>query len=332
MKALIYTGHPAWKDSLNPEIQSRWETQLKKLPEIDTYRLYSVYQKSHEELEASIEDEEILIGFYIGSYLNEDFYARHPKVRYVASLAMGYEPFDRAAAARHGVTLTNTVYGAQTIAQFTMALLLDICHNIRGNSDFIKNASDEVLSGGTFFNPISRQIELYGKTMGIIGLGHVGLWVAKMAQGFGMKVIASSRRKKEGPEYEFIKQVSSDEVISRSDVISLNCSANASTEHIINAESIKKMKDGAILINPSRGSLIDEEALADALKSGKLYAAGLDATSADNTHKHIPLMDCPNAIITPHIAWAPFEAQLRVVDTAMENLKAWLDGCPKSVV
>lgn len=168
--------------------------------------------------------------------------------------------------------------------------------------------------------------------MGIIGLGHVGLWVAKMAQSFGMKVIASSRRKKEGPEYEFIEQVSSDEVISRSDVISLNCSANASTEHIINAESIKKMKDGAILINPSRGSLIDEEALADALKSGKLYAAGLDATSADNTHKHIPLMDCPNAIITPHIAWAPFEAQLRVVDTAMENLKAWLDGCPKSVV
>ena len=332
MKALIYTGHPAWKESLNTEIQSRWEEHLKKLPMIESYRLYSVYRKSEQELEESIEDEEILIGFYIGSYLNEDFYRRHPNVRYIATLAMGYAPFDRSAAKRHGVTLTNTVYGAQTIAQFTMALLLDICHNVRGNSDFIKNAPDEVLSDGAFFNPINRQIELYGKTMGIIGLGHVGLWVAGMAQSFGMNVIASSRHKKEGPEYEFIEQVSSDEVLARADVISLNCSANPSTEHIINTESINKMKDGAIIINTSRGSLIDEAALADALKIGKLYAAGLDATTADNTHRHIPLMDCPNAVITPHIAWAPFEAQLRAVDIAMDNLMAWIEGHPKSVV
>lgn len=332
MKALIYTGHPEWKDSLNPAIQARWEMHLKQLPQITSYRLYSVYHKSGREMEESIEDEEILIGFYIGRYLNEDFFTRHPQVRYIASLAMGYEAFDREAAARRGITLTNTVYGDMTIAQFTMALLLDICHNIRENSNFIKNAADEVLANGAFFNPLNRQIELFGKTIGIIGLGHVGLRVARMAQGFGMKAIASSRSKKSGPDYESIEQVSMEELLARSDVISLNCSANASTEHIINAQSIAKMKDGAILLNPSRGSLVDEEALAQALKSGKLYAAGLDASSADNTRSHIPLMDCPNAIITPHIAWCPDEAQLRVVDVAMDNLKAYLEGRPKSVI
>lgn len=201
-----------------------------------------------------------------------------------------------------------------------------------GNSDFIKKAPDNVLSGGTFFNPIDKQIELYGKTLGIIGLGHVGLWVARMAQGFGMKVIASSHHIKTGPEYASIEQVSTEEIYARADVISLNCSANPSTVNIINKESIDKMKDGVIIINPSRGSLIDEDALCEALKSGKVYAAGLDATSADNSHSHIPLMDCPNAIITPHIAWSPSEAQLRVVDVAMANVKAWINGHTESSI
>lgn len=153
-----------------------------------------------------------------------------------------------------------------------------------------------------------------------------------MAQGFGIKVIASSHHIKTGPEYASIEQVSTEEIYARADVISLNCSANPSTVNIINKESIDKMKDGVIIINPSRGSLIDEDALCDALKSGKVYAAGLDATSADNSHSHIPLMDCPNAIITPHIAWSPSEAQLRVVDVAMTNVKAWINGHPESSI
>lgn len=332
MKALIYTGHPAWKESLNPIIKSRWEQHINEIPEIESFRLYSVYHQSQKDIESQLKDEEILIGFNIDNYLDESFFERHPNLKYISTLAMGYGNFDRDAAKKHNVTLTNTVYGAQTIAQFTMALLLDICHDIRGNSDFIKKAPDNVLSGGTFFNPIDRQIELYGKTLGIIGLGHVGLWVARMAQGFGMKVIASSHHVKTGPEYASIEQVSTEEIYARADVISLNCSANPSTVNIINKESIGKMKDGVIIINPSRGSLIDEDALCEALKSGKVYAAGLDATSADNSHSHIPLMDYPNAIITPHIAWSPSEAQLRVVDVAMANVKAWINGHTESSI
>lgn len=199
MKALIYTGHPAWKESLNPIIKSRWEQHINEIPEIESFRLYSVYHQSQKDIESQLKDEEILIGFNIDNYLDESFFERHPNLKYISTLAMGYGNFDHDAVKKHNVTLTNTVYGAQTIAQFTMALLLDICHDIRGNSDFIKKAPDNVLSGGTFFNPIDRQIELYGKTLGIIGLGHVGLWVARMAQGFGMKVIASSHHIKPVP-------------------------------------------------------------------------------------------------------------------------------------
>ena len=169
MKALIYTGHPAWKESLNPIIKSRWEQHINEIPEIESFRLYSIYHQSQKDIESQLKDEEILIGFNIDNYLDESFFERHPNLKYISTLAMGYGNFDRDAAKKHNVTLTNTVYGAQTIAQFTMALLLDICHDIRGNSDFIKKAPDNVLSGGTFFNPIDRQIELYGKTLGIIG-------------------------------------------------------------------------------------------------------------------------------------------------------------------
>lgn len=331
MKALIYTGHPAWKDGLNEEVRKRWEYYLKQIPEITSYRIYNVYGKNFADLEATIEDEEILIGFYLCPAINENFFRKHPNVKYIATLSMGYEGFDREAVKRHGVTCTVTVYGAMTIAQFAFALLLDICHNIRFHSNWLKH-QEFTGKDDDLFVAHTRQIELYRKTIGIVGLGHVGLWLAKMASGFGMKVIANSRTIKTGEEYEGIEQVSIDELYERADVVALTCSANPSTKRMICKDTISKMKDGVIILNTSRGSLIDESALVEALHSGKVYAAGLDASEVENCHQHTPLLDCENAIVTPHIAWFAEESRMRVIDVAMENLRAYLDGNPKSVV
>ena len=148
------------------------------------------------------------------------------------------------------------------------------------------------------------QIELYQKTMGIIGLGAIGRWTARMAQGFGMKVIANSRHVKTGPEYEGIEQVSMEELLKRSDVISIHCPHTKETEHLLNREAFSKMKDGVILINTARGAIIDEEALLEALESRKVYMAGLDVVDHEPPVEQIPLMRSPYTFITSHIAWA----------------------------
>lgn len=330
MKACIITGHPGWKDGLNEQTRAMWDAHLKEMPQIDSYKLYNVYGKTPAELEEFIGDAEIVVGYFIGPNLNESFFKKHPKIKYISTLSMGYGDFDRELIQEKGVTLSCTLYGAQTIAQFSMALLLDICHNIHANSELIKN--NDIPDRADISERTTRQIELYGKTMGIIGIGNVGLWVAKMASGFGMKIIGTSRSPKSGPGYELIEQVSLDELYARSDVISLNCSENPSTRGIICKESIEKMKDGVILINDARGGLIVEEDLIAALNSGKVYAAGLDATSFDITHKKIPLMDCDNARVTAHIAWFPMEARLRDIDVAAMNLKNYLNGTPTGLV
>lgn len=334
MEACIITGHPAWPESLNDVTRKMWEDHLAQMPSITSYRLYSVYGHTMKELDELIGDADVCVGFNIGPHVNEDFLSRHPKLKYISTLSMGYGSFDRELMKKHGVTLTTTLYGAQTIAQFSMALLMDICHNISYNADLIKNLDFSTVTDfqSAVTDQVSRQIELYGKTMGIIGIGNVGLWVARMASGFGMKVIGTSRTKKEGPGYELIEQVSLNELLERSDVISLNCSENPSSSGIINKETIRKMKDGVIIINDARGGLIVEEDLIEALNSGKVYAAGLDATSFDIRRSHIPLMDCPNTRITSHIAWFPMEARLRDIDIAAENLKNYLDGHPTSVI
>lgn len=333
MKAVIITGHPGWKDGLNPQTQAIWESYLKEMPQITSYALYNVYGHSPAELESYIGDADYLVGWFIGpETVNEAFFERHPNLKYISTLSMGYGGFDRELVKKRGVTITNTLYGANTIAQYTFALLLDICHDIKTNSDYIKNTDWASSGTGRADMFVTPQYELYEKTLGIIGIGNVGLWVAKMAAAFGMKVIGSSRTRKTGPGYELIEQVSQDELLARSDVISLNCSLNASTRGIINKESISKMKDGVILLNSSRGDLIVEKDLAEALNSGKVAAAGLDATDFDRLHAHTPLMDCPNTRITGHIAWYPMEARLRDVRIAAQNLKNYLEGHPTSVV
>lgn len=333
MKACIFTGHPAWKNGLNELTQKFWDDAMSSMPQITKYKVYNVYGLHPDMMDRLIDDADICIGYFLGPNLNREFFDKHPNLKYISTLSMGYGQLDIDLIKEKQVTLTNTLYGAQTIAQYSMALLLDICHNIHYNASLVKNTDwSKVTTPSDIIEKTSRQIELYGKTMGIIGIGNVGLWVAKMASAFGMHVIGTSRSKKTGNGYELIEQVSLDELLERSDVISLNCSENPSSTGMINKNTIAKMKDGVIIINDARGGLIVEEDLIDALNSGKVYAAGLDATSFDTYKKHIPLMDCKNARITAHIAWFPMEARMRDIEYAAINLRNYLEGHPTSVI
>lgn len=306
-----------------------WEDHLNTLPEVE--KVVYLPSSMRGQMEEYLVDMDAVLGVWItDGLINEEFLSRHPKLKYIATLAHGFGKIDMEAVHRHGVTITNTIYGDVTIAQFAMGLLLDICHNVTIHSDYYKkdkwNGKEE---GKMILHP---QIELYEKTIGIVGLGNIGYMVAKMAQGFGMNVISYSRTKKEDSKYDFIEQVSFDELLERSDVISINCPHNPQTKNLINKETIEKMKDGVIFINTARGEIVDEEALYDGLQSGKIYAAGLDVVVGEPISEPCKLMECENTKITEHIAWLPVESRMRSVRLCCENFHNWATGHPTSVV
>ena len=172
-----------------------------------------------------------------------------------------------------------------------------------------------------------------GKTLGLVGLGRIGTEVARKCRlAFGMKVIANSRHKKTGPQYDGIEQVSMEEIFERSDAISIHCPHTKETENLLNREAFAKMKDGVIIINTARGIIIDEEALLEALESRKVYMAGLDVVANEPPQYQIPLMQSPYTFITSHIAWQPKAARLRAVDLAVKNFRSYLEGMPTSVI
>jgi glycerate dehydrogenase len=250
-----------------------------------------------------------------------------PSIRYIGVLATGYNVVDVAECARRGITVTNVPdYGSQAVAQFAMGLLLEICHHIGHHDRAVHDGAWQSAPDFCFWDyPL---IELAGKTLGIVGLGRIGLCTAKMAAAMGMKVIASSPHETQ----EDIEYVSLDELYRRADVISLHCPQRADTAGMINRESIAKMKDGVILINTSRGGLIAEQDLADALNSGKVSAAGLDVVGTEPIRSDNPLLGAKNCIITPHIAWAARASRQRLMDIAVENLEMYLKGTPINVV
>ena len=234
---------------------------------------------------------------------------------------------------KRGISISNTIYGSQTIAEYAFALLMDVCHHIGTHDTRIKTIDWSVPENhNEFCKSVTRQIELYDKTIGVIGLGAIGFAFAKMAQGFGMHVLAYSRHKKTGAEYDFIEQVSLDELLARSDFISLHTPHTPATERMINQDTIARMKDGVILINTARGALIDEQALADALASGKVLAAGLDVLTDEPPVCGSPLLTAPNTVITGHIAWLTRESRIRAIDMAIDNFRCYLEGHPVSII
>lgn len=252
-------------------------------------------------------------------------------IKYIGVLATGYNIVDVDAAKEKGIPVTNIpTYGTDSVAQMVFAHLLEICQHVAAHSDSVKKGEWTNNDDWCFWKyPL---IELAGKTMGIIGFGRIGQAVGRIAQAFGMKVLANDKYQNKDLENDTLKYAELDELLANSDVISLHCPLFDDNKGIINKNTIAKMKDGVIIINTSRGPLIVEEDLAEALNSGKVYAAGLDVVSVEPIEAKNPLLEAKNIFITPHIAWAPKESRKRLMDIAIDNLEKFLAGKPVNVV
>lgn len=251
-------------------------------------------------------------------------------LRLICVSATGYNVVDVAAAKELGIAVCNVpAYGTQMVAQFAIGLLLELCHHSWEHSQSVHNGDWERCPDFCYWNrPI---IELNGKTIGIIGFGNIGRQVGRIAKALGMRVLATgSRPCAEG--LEIAEYVDLDTLLAQADVVSLHCPLFPQTQELINAENIAKMKDGVILINNSRGGVLDEQAVADALRSGKIGAAGVDVVSQEPIVGSNPLLSAPNCIITPHISWAATECRQRVIQITLDNIAAFLSGKPQNVV
>ena len=262
--------------------------------------------------------------------LSSDVIEKLPALKYVGVLATGYNIVDVEAASDRGVIVTNVpAYGTQSVAQLVFAHLLNLTHQVGHHAETVRNG--RWVSSVDFCYWDTPLIELAGLTMGIIGFGRIGQTTAKLASAFGMKVVAydivQPASIPEGCEF-----VGLEDVLRRSDVISLHCPLTDQTEKIVNEQRLALMKKTAFLINTSRGPLVDEQALADALNSGRIAGAGLDVLSSEPPKKDNPLLQAENCFITPHIAWATRSARERLLKVVVDNVAAFLSGKPRNVV
>ncbi len=263
--------------------------------------------------------------------LSAEVINRAPKLRYIGVLATGYNVVDVKAAAARDIVVTNIpAYSTDSVAQLTIALLLEICHHVGEHSRAVLSGRWENSKDFAFWDyPL---IELKGKTFGVVGYGQTGRATAKIAKALGMNIIAYSRSLTPGEGDEVAGFRALAELYREADVISMHTPLTQETEGMINRESIAQMKDGVIFLNTSRGPVVNEQDLADALDSGKVRAAAVDVVSAEPIKSDNPLLKAKNIIITPHIAWAPYEARTRLIAIAVENLRAFVAGEPVNVV
>lgn len=249
-----------------------------------------------------------------------------PSIRMIGMLATGYNIVDVECARKHNIPVCNVpCYSTNAVSQFAIALLLEICHHCGRHNILVHEGA--WTSCQDFCLWTTPQMELAEKTLGIIGYGRIGRQTAKIAEALGMRVIAYSRSHNSDANY-----VDLDTLLRESDVISLHCPLFPETKEIINREAIAKMKDGVILINTARGALTDEQAVADALASGKIRGAAVDVTTAEPIRSDNPLLSAPNCIITPHMAWTPVEARSRLLNTVRDNIRCFVEGKPQNVV
>lgn len=319
MKIVVLDGYTE-----NPGDLS-WE-ELGKLGELTVYDRTSLTDEA--EAIARIGDAEIV--FTNKTPITRKVLDACPGIRFISLLATGYNCVDYAYAREKGIPVTNVpTYGTASVGQFAIALLLEICHHIGHHDASVHAGNWERCADWCYWDyPL---IELAGKTMGIIGFGRIGQTTGRIARAMGMEVLAYDSHPSDAGR-AIAEYVDLDTLLARSDVVALHCPLFPETEGIINRETIAKMKDGAILLNNSRGPLVVEQDLADALNAGKLAAAGLDVVSTEPIRGDNPLLKAKNCIITPHISWAPKESRQRIMDCAVSNVKAFLAGSPVNVV
>jgi len=316
MKIVILDGY-----ALNPGDLS-WEC-LKRFGDV------TVYDRTPAELIIPrIGDAEIIL--LNKTPITDKTLAACPSVKLICVLATGYNVVDCDAAKKRGIPVCNVpAYGTAAVAQFTFSLLLELCNAVGHHSDSVHKG--DWCRSIDFCYWQTPQMELAGKTMGIIGFGRIGRAVGIIAKAFGMRVIAYNRSR--CTEGEAIGEyVDLDTLLRQSDIISLHCPMTPQTEGIINASSIAKMKDGAILLNTARGQLVIEEDLAAALAIGKLRGAAVDVVTKEPMDATNPLLNAPNCIITPHMAWSPVESRQRIMDCTVNSIQAYMDGNPVNTV
>lgn len=251
-------------------------------------------------------------------------YASH--LRYIGLFATGYNNIDTAYCREHGITVCNAgSYSTDAVCQHTFALILECLNRTGSYNRFVHNGGWK--NSSTFSPFVFPLNEISGKTLGIIGYGSIGRAVERAALAFNMKTLKVRRHDEDDPSF-----VDLDTLLKKSDIITVHCPLNDSSYRMINAESIAKMKDGAIFINTARGGVMDEQAVADALISGKLAYAGIDVLENEPMDRDCPLCGIDNCIITPHIAWAPMETRIRLMGIVCDNIRAYLSGDPVNVV
>jgi glycerate dehydrogenase len=253
-----------------------------------------------------------------------------PKLKYIGVLATGYNVVDIAAAKERGIPVANIPdYGTHSVAQFTFALLLELAHHVGHHAQTVRDGRWARSADFCYWD--SPLIELHGLTFGVIGFGKIGQATAKLADAFGMKVLVHTRtRPADLPAgYEF---VSLDDLLARSDVVSLHCPLTPENKQFINAERLARMKPTTFLLNTSRGPLLDEAAVANALNAGKIAGAAVDVVSVEPPKTDNPLLTAKNCLVTPHIAWATRAARARLMDITVENIRAFIAGRPQNIV
>lgn len=313
MKIVVLDGH-----ALNPGDLS-WDF-LDQYGHVDYYD----HTSNYEDIITRLQDAEIVLLNKVK--ISETVLTQCPSIKLICVLATGYDVVDTEAAARHGVTVCNVpAYGTNSVAQYTFALLLELCHRVGAHSQSVFRGDWTKCSDFCYW--LTPQRELAGKTIGIIGLGKIGQTVAKIATAFGMKVLAYSRTVRPEPE-SLWQYVSLDELLAKSDIISLHSPLTSQTERIINTETLSRMKSSAFLINTARGGLVDEYALSAALATRRIAGYAGDVVTVEPILPENPLLNAPNCILTPHMAWAPTESRQRILNTVEENIKGYLAGTP----
>ncbi len=317
MKLVVLDGY-----ALNPGDLS-WES-------VEALARLEVHERTTPELVAERVGEAELV-MTNKTPLPSEVLRRLPKLRYIGVLATGYDVVDIAAARERGITVTNIpTYGTASVAQFVFALLLELCHQVKLHSDAVRAGEWSRSPDWSFWR--SPLVELAGKTMGIVGFGRIGRQTARIADALGMRVIAHDAVTANPPPYPDFRWVSLGDVLATADVVSLHCPLTTDTRGLMDARRLGSMQSTAFLINTSRGPLVVDQDLADALNAGRLAGAGLDVLSVEPPLENNPLLGARNCLVTPHIAWATREARARLLELAIANLAAFLDGRPQNVV
>lgn len=287
----------------------------------------SVYDRTHPDMVAQrLRGAEAV--FVNKVKLNRETLFNARQLKFIGVLATGYDVVDAAAAKERGIVVTNVpAYSTEAVAQHAIALLLGLCSHVEYHGSLVRNGAWTACPDFSWWE-IAPTL-LYGKTMGVVGCGRIGSRVAKIADAFGMRVLGVNPTERPGFAGTYVPL---DTLLAESDVISLHCPAKADTVGLVRRETIAKMKDGAMLINTSRGSLVCEADVCDALRSGKLSGYGADVASEEPISIRNPLLKAPNCIVTSHYAWTPKPMRQKIIDVSAENLSAFLAGSPVNVV